>query len=88
MSGSGGAQEISGIGISSLVDTCLVLQFADDGRKIRRRLLIMKSRGSAHSARYHDLIISNSGIRIEPQGAVHRKPGKRSSAVGRRGGGR
>jgi circadian clock protein KaiC len=85
-SGSGGAEEISGMGISSLVDTCLILQFADDGREMRRRLVVMKSRGSAHSSRYHDLIISNSGIRIGPQGAVHRRPGKRVGSSGRRGG--
>jgi circadian clock protein KaiC len=57
--------EISGIGISSLVDTVLVLQYADDGEGLRRRLLVMKSRGTAHSPRYHDVVISDRGIRIQ-----------------------
>jgi circadian clock protein KaiC len=57
---------ISGAGISSVVDTLVVLQYQDDGRVLGRRLLIVKSRGSRHSMQYHPFAITGDGIALDP----------------------
>lgn len=59
------AAQIAGYGISSLVDTLLVLEYCDDSRRISRRLLVVKSRGVAHSMRYHPFRITDDGIVLD-----------------------
>lgn len=56
--------EISGAGISSLIDTVLVLQYLEKAGEIHRRLLVLKSRGSRHSNRFCRLIITDRGIEL------------------------
>ncbi len=56
------AAELSGYGISSLVDTLILLQYADDGRRLSRQLLVIKSRGSKHSLCYHPFSITDRGV--------------------------
>lgn len=56
--------EISGIGISSLIDTVIQLRLVEEDRTLRRELLVMKSRGSIHSHHYHDFRINDQGINI------------------------
>ncbi|MDT8388123.1 MAG: circadian clock protein KaiC [Thiogranum sp.] len=58
--------DLSGQGISSLVDTLVSLQYADLGTGLQRRVLVIKSRGSHHSMAYHDLKITNQGFVIAP----------------------
>jgi len=53
---------ISGLKISSVVDTLAALYYQDDGTKICRRLLVVKSRGSNHSMKYHPFVITGQGI--------------------------
>jgi circadian clock protein KaiC len=72
---------LSGIGLSSLVDTMIALQYVDDGVEMTRRLLVVKSRGSAHSMSYHPFAITDGGIDLDvPEGAsdgdVVRRPGQ------------
>jgi circadian clock protein KaiC len=55
---------LSGMGIASLVDTLIGLRYADDGWNLRRRLVVVKSRGTPHSPAYHDLAITDQGVRI------------------------
>jgi circadian clock protein KaiC len=57
-------QEISGIGISSLVDTVILLRYNEVGGEINRTLLVMKSRGSQHSNQYREFLITDRGIDI------------------------
>jgi circadian clock protein KaiC len=57
-------QEISGIGISSLVDTVIFLRYIDVGGEINRMLLVMKSRGSKHSNQYREFLITDQGIDV------------------------
>lgn len=59
------AIEISGFGISSLVDTLLLLEYSDDGHKVGRRLLTIKSRGAHHSKNYHEFRITDNGIELD-----------------------
>lgn len=60
--------EISGIGISSLIDTVIQLRLDEDGGSLKRKLLVMKSRGTAHSNRYHDFFITDHGIDLVAEG--------------------
>lgn len=56
--------EISGIGISSLIDTVIQLRLIEEDAVLRRKLLIMKSRGSSHSHSVHDFAITDRGVVI------------------------
>ncbi len=56
--------EISGIGISSLIDSVIQLRLVEDAGVMQRKLLVVKSRGSVHSHRHHDFRISDRGIDI------------------------
>ncbi len=56
--------EISGIGISSLIDTVIQLRLVEDNGALQGKLLVVKSRGSSHSHCYHDFLISAGGIEI------------------------
>jgi len=57
-------QEISGIGMSSIIDTVILLRLAEEANALRRRLLVIKARGSAHSNRYHDFVITDQGLKL------------------------
>ena len=54
--------EISGIGISSIIDTVIVLRQLPVDGETTRQLIVMKSRGSKHSERFHDFRITDRGI--------------------------
>jgi len=56
------AQEISGIGISSLIDTIILLRQLPIGGAMTRQLIVMKSRGSKHSEQFHEFRITDRGI--------------------------
>ena len=65
-------QQLSGFGISSLLDTVIVLEYVFGAEEIGRRLTVLKSRGSNHSQRYHSMRITGRGIVISmeaPQAA-------------------
>ena len=55
---------ISGIGISSMIDALLWLHFVEEANELKRKLLVIKSRGSKHSSRYHDFRITDHGIEV------------------------
>lgn len=54
--------EISGIGISSIIDTVVLLRQLPIGGTIKRQLIVMKSRGSKHSEQFHEFRITDRGI--------------------------
>ncbi|MFO7693109.1 MAG: circadian clock protein KaiC [Vicinamibacterales bacterium] len=54
--------DISGIGISSLIDTVVLLRHRQAGDTMVRQLVVMKARGSRHSAQFHEFRITNRGI--------------------------
>jgi circadian clock protein KaiC len=56
--------EISGVGISSLVDAVVFLRYIESGGEINRNLLVLKSRGSRHSNQYREYQITDNGIQI------------------------
>lgn len=57
--------DLSGVGISSLVDTAILLNYYIEEDYIVRTLLILKSRGTSHSNKYHRFKITDNGITIE-----------------------
>jgi circadian clock protein KaiC len=56
--------EISGVGISSLVDTVVFLRYIESGGEINRNLLVLKSRGSRHSNQYREYQITDNGVQF------------------------
>jgi circadian clock protein KaiC len=56
------AAEISGIGVSSLVDTIVLLRHLLNGRSMERQLTVMKARGSRHSDQFHPFRITDRGL--------------------------
>lgn len=59
----GAAQSTSGSSVS-LVDTVLLLEQTWRGGEHVRRLLVLKSRGTRHSSRFHSFEITDDGIRV------------------------
>ncbi len=81
---SGGVEDrqvISGLGISSIVDTILLLRFVEAGDTMRRQLLVIKSRGSRHSPNYRDFSITDRGIELA-RGAPSGQPAGRGGSGG------
>ncbi len=56
------------IGVSSLIDTWIVVRMVEDdeGRKRTREVFIVKSRGSNHNSDVHKFILSDDGIILTP----------------------
>jgi circadian clock protein KaiC len=63
-SGSREQLELSGIGISSMIDTVIFLSYVHGEGETNRTIQVLKSRGSAHSNQIRECIISNKGIEI------------------------
>jgi len=63
-SGSPHLLEISGNGISSMVDTVVFLAYVEGATDTRRQIQILKSRGSAHSNEKRAYMITDAGMRI------------------------
>jgi circadian clock protein KaiC len=54
--------EISGIGVSSIIDTVVLLRLLPIGGVMKRQLIVMKSRGTKHSEQFHEFRITDHGI--------------------------
>jgi circadian clock protein KaiC len=57
--------ELSGIGLSSLIDAILTLHYREVDDEIQRVLLVVKARGNHHSNRYHRYSLTDHGMVIE-----------------------
>ncbi|MEX0773093.1 MAG: circadian clock protein KaiC [Balneolales bacterium] len=57
--------EISDVKISSLVDSAILLNYFREKDRVGRTLLMLKSRGTRHSHKYHEFWITDNGIIIE-----------------------
>jgi circadian clock protein KaiC len=67
------------VGVSSLIDTWIVVRELEDEDKRRiRGLYIVKARGTSHSSDVYRLILSDDGIDLKPMGAAagHRQKKK------------
>ncbi len=61
----GAALEQSEVGISSLMDSWVLLRQEEDGGDRKRMLAILKSRGMAHSSRTCEFRLTNRGITLD-----------------------
>jgi circadian clock protein KaiC len=62
MRGSDLDEDLSGLGLTSLVDTVIQLRFEPIEDELQRSLLIRKARGCRHSPRLHEMRITDDGI--------------------------
>ena len=71
------------VGVSSLIDTWLVVREIEEeaGKRRIRGLYIVKSRGMGHSSDVHKLILSDDGIALVPVDAAAVLPGQKAKAV-------
>ncbi len=72
------------VGVSSLIDTWLVVRELEEeaGTRRIRGLYIVKSRGMGHSSDVHKLVLSDAGIRIVPLPAAVDPDQKKKSDKG------
>jgi circadian clock protein KaiC len=79
------------IGVSSLIDTWIVVRELEEneGQRRIRGIYIVKSRGMGHSSDVHKLVMNNDGLCVEPMDAdakagtdKKRKVGKSTAAAG------
>jgi circadian clock protein KaiC len=61
-SGAGATQEDSQLGVSSLMDTWLLLRNVEFNGERNRTIRVLKSRGMAHSNQVREFVLSNEGI--------------------------
>lgn len=61
----------SEVGISSLIDTWLVVSHSESARERTRLLYIVKSRGMAHSNRVQELVFSHRGVELQDRAPTH-----------------
>ncbi len=62
---SGGPMEQTEVGVSSLMDTWLLLRNVESGAERNRLLFILKSRGMAHSNQVREFRLSDQGIHLK-----------------------
>ena len=53
---------ISGMGVSTLLDSLVFLRYVESEGEMNRMLLVLKSRGMAHSNQYREYFITGQGI--------------------------
>jgi circadian clock protein KaiC len=58
----GGPVEQTEVGISSLIDTWLLLRNLEQGSERTRALYILKARGMAHSNRVREFVLTDDGV--------------------------
>jgi circadian clock protein KaiC len=61
----GNNHEQTEVGISSLMDTWMILADIESGGERNRGLMILKSRGMAHSNQMREFVLTNDGIKLE-----------------------
>ena len=64
LTGGGHALEQSDAGISSLMDTWILVRMAESANERNRLLYVLKSRGMAHSKQMREFELSGEGIRL------------------------
>jgi circadian clock protein KaiC len=60
---------LTGLGISSIADAIVAVQLVEQDDTVRRRLLVVKSRGMSHSSQFHWLELSDHGISLSSTAA-------------------
>jgi circadian clock protein KaiC len=86
LTGGESALESTEVGISSLVDTWLVVRDIENNGERKRGLAVVKSRGMAHSNQIREFVIASTGLRVSDPVAARgvKLAPRRSSAAARR----
>jgi circadian clock protein KaiC len=73
------------IGVSSLIDTWIVVRESEEneGKRRIRGLYIVKSRGMGHSSDVHKLVLSDDGIQLVPMDADATAGPKQKEKIGK-----
>jgi circadian clock protein KaiC len=58
------SQEMTEVGMSSIVDSWLLLRDVESGGERNRLIYVLKSRGMAHSNQVREFIVTDAGIRL------------------------
>jgi circadian clock protein KaiC len=58
------SQEMTDVGMSSIVDTWLLLRDTEVGGERNRLMFVLKSRGTAHSNQVREFLITSRGVRL------------------------
>ena len=66
LSSGGSALELTNEGMSSLVDTWLLVRDIELGGERNRALYVLKSRGMAHSNQVREFLITSKGVQLRP----------------------
>jgi circadian clock protein KaiC len=83
LTGGGSVVEATEVGISSLVDTWLVVRDIESGGERNRGLSVVKSRGMAHSNQIREFLLTSRGIRVIDRSPKRRVRGSSKVAKGR-----
>ena len=67
------SRELTGIDLSSVIDTVIILRNVEQQGRFVRDLGVLKSRGRAHSSLIHEFRITDNGIEIDGKEAGHVK---------------
>lgn len=59
-----GSQEMTEVGMSSIVDTWLLLRDVESGGERNRLMYVLKSRGMAHSNQVREFLITSNGVKL------------------------
>jgi circadian clock protein KaiC len=82
----GGPREATEVGVSSLVDTWILLQIVESDGERNRFLYVLKSRGMAHSNRVRSFQVTDRGIQLGDasggNGPVRRGPSSAARVAG------
>jgi circadian clock protein KaiC len=57
--------EISGMDLSSVIDTAIILRNEESGGEYVREMGILKSRGRNHSSAIHPFLITDTGVKVQ-----------------------
>jgi circadian clock protein KaiC len=64
LTSAGDWSELSRVGVSSLMDTCLMLRNLECNGERNRGLHVLKSRGTAHSNQIREFVLSDHGLQL------------------------
>ena len=75
LTGADGAMEATEVGISSLVDTWILLRDIELGGERNRGIYVLKARGTAHSNQIREFLLTSQGVQLKdvyvgPQGVL------------------
>lgn len=66
LTSAGGYAEQTEVGVSSLIDTWILLRELESSGERNRVLYVVKSRGMAHSNQVREFVMTHNGIRLVP----------------------